>query len=139
MTQPDHFYFAVTINCVADPHHWIGEINEPCIGTSLLHVAEDFHQRHDVARRVDESAGTAILGVRLMYAIFQGDIVIRLPQFFARTNLNSRDHKICTIECIFMISMGADGEIRIPFFVEPVRKPMDNVKALRIAVNQRKM
>ena len=51
-------------------------------------LTSDFHERTNIARSVGKTSRTTIFGIRLAYAIFERDLVIRFPQFLTRANLD---------------------------------------------------
>ncbi len=79
MAQANGFYFAVAIDKIADTHHRVGEIDEPCIGTFLLHIADDFEHRFDVSCSMGKAAGSAVFGIGLAHTIFEGNLKIGFP------------------------------------------------------------
>jgi hypothetical protein len=94
MAQPDGFDLCVTIDRVANADHGVGEVDEPCLGASLLHVMRDLQDGTDIARGVGKAAGSAVLGIRLAHAIFQRDLEILFPQVLARPDLDGVDDEL---------------------------------------------
>src|SRR5215207_3174052 len=76
MTQANRLDRAVAIDRVANADHRIGEINEPCIGTSLLHMMRNMHDGTDVAGSMGEATRSAVFGIRLPHTIFDWDLKI---------------------------------------------------------------
>ena len=117
MTQPHRFDFTVAVDSVANPHHRVGEIDEPRLGAGLFHVARDLQDGADVARRVRESARAAVLCVRLAHTVFHGNLKIPAPQIFARADLNRIDDELRAVERLAMIRVRADSESCLPLNV----------------------
>ena len=61
VTQTHHFDIAMTIDRVTNADHWICKIDKPRVRASLFHIVRDLHDGTDIARRVREAAGPAIL------------------------------------------------------------------------------
>src|SRR5215207_105468 len=61
MAQAYHFDITVTINRITYAYHRICEIDKPRIRTSLLHIMCDLHDGTNIAGRVREAAGSAVL------------------------------------------------------------------------------
>src|SRR5512136_98832 len=76
VAQANRFDGTVAVNCVADADHWIGEVDEPRLRTGLFHIADNFHDRHEVASSMCEPARTTVLGIRLPDAIPKRDLKI---------------------------------------------------------------
>jgi hypothetical protein len=115
VAQPDGFDPRVTVDRVADADHRIGEVDEPCLWAGFFHVARDLQDGTDVARRVRKSAGSAVLGIRLAHAVFEGNFEIPLPQVFTRADLDGVDDEMTAGQRLAMIWMCCDDELRIPF------------------------
>ena len=137
VTQTDGFDFAVTINRVADADHRIGEVDEPCLGTGLLHVTRDLENRPNVTRRVRKSAGAAVLGVGLPYTMFERNFKIPLPKIFARADFNGVDNELRAIQRLAIIGVGGDGHLRIPLAIQSFSETMIDFKRIGIDVHER--
>src|SRR5690349_13480643 len=74
MTQTHGLDPAVSINRVADAHHGIREVDEPCVRTGLLHVVRDLHDWTNVACRMGKTTGSTILGIWLANPVFERDL-----------------------------------------------------------------
>ena len=110
MTQTDSLDPAMTIDRIANANHRIGEVNEPRIRTSLLHIMRDLHDGTDVTRGVRKAAGSAIFGIGLADTILDGDLEIFLPQVLTRSNFDGVDNEVRILKRVFMIRVSADGE-----------------------------
>ena len=60
---------------------------------------------------------------------------IGLPQLLAWTDLDGRDNKLRAFQRFLVMSMRADGELRLPLDVQPVGQTMDNIQAVGISVH----
>src|SRR5215212_714680 len=60
MTQTNHFNCAMAVDRITNTNHWIGKVDKPRIGTRLLHIMGDSHDRTDVARRVSKAARSPV-------------------------------------------------------------------------------
>ena len=74
-----------------------------------------------------KSPRAAVLGVRLMDAIFKGDFIVCAPESFARTDLYRRSDKLRTFEGFVMMKVRADIHVRIPLPVHTVGETLDDI------------
>jgi hypothetical protein len=74
----------------------------------------------------------------LTHTIFDRDFKIGFPQFFTRAYFNGRDNEVRPFKRIHVMSVRGDDEFRIPFLIQAIRKPVDNIEALRISIHEAK-
>ena len=84
-----------------------------------------------------EGAGPAIFGVRLPHAMPQRDAPVRLPDFFARADLNRDQHEVGAGQQLAALGRAADAQLGVPGAVHNLGQLVDDAQALGVDVAKR--
>ena len=141
VAQTDRFDLRVPLHIAGQHRHGVGVVEEPRVGTNLLHIAREIAHNRDRAQCAHDAADAQCIGNRLPQSVFLRHLKINDRTGVIEAHLDRVDHKIRTAQrflAVFHAEVSLDRRpLLVYVFVDCVQNDRGFLQTHRVNVVQR--